>query len=89
MRLRDIINTKSIRIDLTGDALMLIEERDAQFYTVEVGRDLPLSEQLHDANEQLCFGLRSDETVFLEDIRVRNGFKVLRYRFLRDKPFKK
>ena len=68
---------------------MLTEEQDAQFYTVEVGRNLPLSEQLHEANDQLCLGLRSDETVFLEDIRVRNGYKVLRYRFLRDKPFKK
>jgi len=68
---------------------MLTEKKDAQFYTVEVGRDLPLSEQLREANDQLCLGLRSEETVLLEDIRVRDGYKVLRYRFLRDKPFKK
>jgi hypothetical protein len=67
---------------------MLTEERDTRFRIVEVSRNLPLSEQLHEANDQLCFEVESDEKVFLEDVRVRNGYRVLRYRFWRDKPIK-
>jgi hypothetical protein len=67
---------------------MLTEERDTRFCIVEVSRNLPLSEQLHEANDQLCFEVESDEKVFLEDVRVRNGYRVLRYRFWRDKPIK-
>ena len=63
---------------------MVPEKLDSDCYTVEVPRDLPLSEQLHQANNQLCFNINAEERVFLEDIRVRNGYKVLRYRFWRD-----
>ena len=68
---------------------MFAEERDTRFCIIEVARNLPLSEQLHEANDQLCFELESDQKVFLEDIRVRNGYRVLRYRLWRDKPIKK
>ena len=68
---------------------MIVEERDIRFCRVKVARNLPLSEQLHEANAQLCFEVESDEKVFLEDIRVRNGYRVLRYRLWRDKPIKK
>ena len=63
---------------------MVAEKQDSDLYTVEVARDLPLSEQLHQANTQLCFDVSAEERLFLEDIRVRNGYKVLRYRFWRD-----
>jgi hypothetical protein len=61
---------------------MSTEKREADYYTVEVARDLPLSEQLQKANTQLCFEVSAEERVFLEDIRFRNGYKVLRYRLL-------
>ena len=59
---------------------MSVEEQDFHYYTVEVARDLPLSEQLHKANNQLCYVVGANERVFLEDIHFRNGYKVLRYR---------
>jgi hypothetical protein len=68
---------------------MPAEKQDSDYYTVEVARDLPLSEQLHQANIQLCYDVNANEKVFLEDIRFRNGYKVLRYRFWRDDPTKK
>jgi hypothetical protein len=63
---------------------MPAKNQDTDYYTIEVGRDLPLSEQLHKANAQLCFEVSVREKLFLEDIRFRNGCKVLRYRFWRD-----
>ena len=68
---------------------MAAENQDSNYYTIEVARDLPLSEQLHKANAQLCFEVSVHEKLFLEDIRFRNGYKVLRYRFWRDEPLKK
>jgi len=68
---------------------MVAENQESNYYTIEVARDLPLSEQLHKANAQLCFGVNVQEKLFLEDIRFRNGYKVLRYRFWRDEPAKK
>lgn len=68
---------------------MPAEKQDSDYCTVEVASDLPLSEQLHEANTQLCFEVSAEERVFLEDIRFRNGYKVLRYRFWRDEPIKK
>jgi len=68
---------------------MVANNQDTNFYTIEVARDLPLSEQLHKANAQLCFEVSAQEKLFLEDIRFRNGYKVLRYRFWRDEPAKK
>jgi len=72
---------------------MVAKNQDANYFTIEVDRDIPLSEQLHKANSQLCFELRVEERVeekvFLEDIQVKNGYKVLRYRFWRDEPAKK
>jgi hypothetical protein len=37
----------------------------------------------------MCFELRVEEKVFLEDIQLKNGHKVLRYRFWGDEPAKK
>lgn len=71
-------------IDLGGNLDMPAEKQDSNYYTVEVARDLPLSEQLREANTQLCFEVSVEEKLFLEDISFRNGFKVLRYRFWRD-----
>ena len=68
---------------------MLTEEQDTRFYTVEIARDLPLSEQLHQANAQICFEAAGDEKVLLEEIGFRNGYKVLRYRLWRNKEIKK
>ena len=65
---------------------MVAENQDSNYYTIEVPRDLPLSEQLHKANAQLCFEVSVQEKLFLEDIQIRNGYKVLRYRFWRDEP---
>ena len=65
---------------------MVTEKQDPDFYTVEVTRDLPLSEQLHRVNVQLCHDVNASVKLFLEDIRCRNGYKVLRYRFWRDEP---
>ena len=67
-----------------GDFDMPAAKQDSEYYTVEVARNLPLSEQLYEANAKLCFEVGADEKVFLEDIRFRNGYKVLRYRSWRD-----
>ena len=68
---------------------MLAKDQDSTHYTIEVARDLPLSEQLRKVNAQMCFELRVEEKVFLEDVHFKNGNKVLRYRFWRDEPVKK
>ena len=68
---------------------MPTEEQDIRFYTVEIGRNLPLSEQLHEANAQICFEAAADEKVFLEEIGFRNGCRVLYYRLWRNKEVKK
>ncbi len=68
---------------------MPTEEQDTRFYTVEIGRNLPLSEQLHEANAQICFEAADDEKVRLEEIGFRNGYRVLRYRLWRNKEIKK
>ena len=68
---------------------MVAENQDSTYYTIEVARDLPLSEQLRKANAQLCFEVNVQEKLFLEDIRFKNGYKVLRYRFWRDEPGRK
>ena len=65
---------------------MVTEKQDSDFYTVEVTSDLPLAEQLHRVNIQLCHDVNASVKLFLEDIRFRNGYKVLRYRFWRDEP---
>ena len=68
---------------------MVAEKQDSHYYTVKVAGDIPLAEQLHKANIQLCYDVSADEKVFLEDIRFRNGYKILRYRLWRDEPRKK
>jgi hypothetical protein len=67
-----------------GNLDMVTENQDPDYYTVEVARDLPLSEQLHKANIKICHDVNANVKVFLEDIQFRNGYKVLRYRFWRD-----
>ena len=67
---------------------MLAKDENSNHYTIEVARDLPLSEQLRKVNAQMCFELRVEEKVFLEDVHFKNGNKVLRYRFWRDEPAK-
>ncbi len=68
---------------------MPTEEQDTRIYTVEIGRNLPLSEQLHEANAQICFEAADDEKVRLEEIGFRSGYRVLRYRLWRNKEIKK
>ena len=68
---------------------MLAKDQDSTYYTIEVARDLPLSEQLRKVNAQMCFELPVEEKVFLEEVHFKNGNKVLRYRFWRDEPVKK
>ena len=65
---------------------MVAENQDSNYYTIEVARDLPLSEQLHKPTLQISHDDNANEKVFLEDIQFRTGFKVLRYRFWRDEP---
>ena len=65
---------------------MVTAKQDSEYYTVEVARDLPLAEQLHKANVQLCHDVNASVKLFLEDIQFRNGYKVLRYRYWRDEP---
>ena len=67
---------------------MLAKDQDSTHYTIEVARDLPLSEQLRKVNAQMCFELPVEEKVFLEEVHFKNGYKVLRYRFWRDEPAK-
>ena len=69
-----------------GNLNMVAEKQDSDYYTVEVARDLPLSEQLRKANSKICHDVKANVKVFLEDIQFRNGYKVLRYRFWRDEP---
>ena len=52
---------------------MVTAKQDSDYYTVEVARDLPLSEQLHKANIQICHDVKANVKVFLEDIQFRNG----------------
>jgi hypothetical protein len=68
---------------------MPTEEQDTRFYSVEIDRNLPLSEQLHEANAQICFEAADDEKVLLEEIGFRNGYRVLRYRLWRNKEIEK
>ena len=68
---------------------MLAKDQNSTHYTIEVARDLPLSEQLRKVNAQMCFELPVEEKVFLEEVHFKNGYKVLRYRFWRDEPVKK
>ncbi len=68
---------------------MPTEEQDTRFFTVEIARNLPLSEQLHEANAQICFEAADDEKVLLEEIGFRNGCRVLHYRLWRNKEVKK
>ncbi len=68
---------------------MPTEEQDTRIYTVEIARNLPLSEQLHEANAQICFDAADDEKVSLEEIGFRNGCRVLHYRLWRNKEVKK
>lgn len=63
---------------------MAAERQDSDIYIIEVARDLPLSEQIRMANIQLCGEVSASEKLFLEDIRFRNGYKILLYRFWRD-----
>ena len=69
-----------------GNLNMVAGTQDSDYYTVEVARDLPLAEQLREANIQLCHDVNASVKLFLEDIQFRNGYKVLRYRFWRDEP---
>jgi len=46
---------------------MPVKKQDSDYYTVEVARDLPLSEQLHRANSKLSFEVSAEERIFLED----------------------
>ncbi len=68
---------------------MPIEKQSTRFYTVEIARKLPLSEQLHEANAQICFEAADDEKVLLEEIGFRNGYRVLRYRLWRNREAKR
>jgi hypothetical protein len=68
---------------------MPTEEQDTRFYSVEIDRNLPLSEQLHEANAQICSEAAGDEKVLLEEIGFRNGYRVLRYRLWRNKEIEK
>ena len=65
---------------------MPTKEEDTRFCTVEIDRNLPFSEQLREANAQICFEAADDEKVLLEEIRFRNGYRVLRYRLWRNSP---
>ena len=64
---------------------MPTEEQDTRFFTVEIARNLPLSEQLHEANAQICVEAANDEKVLLEEIGFRNEYRVLRYRLWRNR----
>ena len=68
---------------------MPTEEQDTRFYSVEIDRNLPLSEQLDEANAQICFEAADDEKVLLEEIGFRNGYRELRYRLWRNKEIEK
>ena len=69
-----------------GNLDKVADTQDSDYYTVEVARDLPLAEQLHEANIQLCHDVNASVKLFLEDIQFSNGYKVLRYRYWRDEP---
>ncbi|MDH3554944.1 MAG: hypothetical protein OEV25_06420 [Deltaproteobacteria bacterium] len=62
---------------------MEIKKSDERYYSVKVMSNLPLSEQLHEANALLCTEAAKDESVFLERSETQNGHRVLLYRLWR------
>ena len=62
---------------------MEIKKSDERYYSVKVMSNLPLSEQLHEANVLLCTEAAKDESVFLERSETQNGHRVLLYRLWR------
>ena len=67
---------------------MEIKKSDERYYSVKVMSNLPLSEQLHEANAVLCTEAAKDESVFLERSETQNGHRVLLYRLWRRKMAK-
>ena len=68
---------------------MEIEKDDERYYSVKIMRNLPLAEQLHEANALLCTEAAEDESVFLVSSERRNGHLLLLYRLYRREEGKK
>ena len=64
---------------------MEIKKSDERYYSVKIPRNLPLSEQLHEANAVICTEAAKNESVFLERSETQNGHIVLLYRLWRRK----
>jgi hypothetical protein len=62
---------------------METKRSDERYYSVKIIRNLPLAEQLHEANTLICNEAAEDESVFLERLETRNGHIILLYRLLR------
>ncbi len=64
---------------------MPTKKQERRYHTIEIVCRLPLSEQLHEANDLLCLEAAIDEKVSLEKIKTRKGHILLFYRLWRDK----
>ncbi|UCG13177.1 MAG: hypothetical protein JSU72_01415 [Deltaproteobacteria bacterium] len=62
---------------------MQIKKEDERYYSVKITRNMPLADQLREANALLCTEAAKDESVFLERSETRNGHLVLLYRLWR------
>lgn len=58
---------------------MTTETTRIRYYVIEVARNLPLSEQLHYANDILCLEALSNERCFLEKIEASDSRITLTY----------
>jgi len=59
---------------------MEIERSEERYYSVKINRNLPLADQLHEANALICNEAAEDESVFLERSETLNGHILLLYR---------
>jgi hypothetical protein len=57
--------------------------QDVRDYTLKVNRRLPLSEQIHQVNDILCYQAGADDSCILEKVEEQNGYRFLYYRLWR------
>jgi hypothetical protein len=57
--------------------------QDVRDYTLKVNRTLPLSEQIHQVNDILCYQAGADDIGILEKMEEQNGYRFLYSRLWR------
>jgi len=68
---------------------METRKEDERYYSVRILGNLPISEQIHQANALICTEASENESVFLERLEKQNGHIVLLYRLWCRKDGKK